>query len=81
MSEQEQCVWHLGTECSGAVSQVGMIGQQITVPICELHLHQHKCIMALHSKGYDIEEVLNQTPEWREQEIVKAGIDLNTVQP
>jgi hypothetical protein len=80
MSDQ-MCVWNLGSECDGDIADVGMIGNQVTVPICAKHLHQHKCIMALHSKGYDVEEVLNQTPEWREEEIVKVGIDLNTVQP
>lgn len=78
----EKCVWLLGTPCSGDTYEVEMFDHQIRIPICEGHLEQHKEIMTLHKNKYDVEEILNQTPEWRKQETLTlklSGLDNDEV--
>jgi hypothetical protein len=76
----DSCSWPVdGIPCDGEVASVCIMSGQLTVDMCANHLSHHKCIMALHTNGYKIEDVLNQTPKWREQEIAKLNIDLTTV--
>ena len=73
-----KCVWDMGTECSDDVKEVELFNSQIKIPICSKHLEEHKYIMVLHRNGYDIEEILQQTPEYRKGEylILKlSGLD------
>ena len=81
MSDEQQCVWNMEGACNGSVERRAMFNAQITVPICDKHFHDHVVVIALHSAGYDSEEIMAQTGEWREQEVVKRGIDLSTVKP
>ncbi|MFA5024276.1 MAG: hypothetical protein WC523_04930 [Patescibacteria group bacterium] len=64
----EECVWALGTPCEGVTCKKHLFTDQIDVPICEGHALEHRMIVALFSNGFDIEEVLNATPEWRREQ-------------
>ncbi len=65
-----KCVWNMGTDCSDDVEEVEFFNKQIKVPVCKNHIEEHKYVMILHKNGYDIEEVLNQTPEYRKGEVL-----------
>jgi hypothetical protein len=81
--EELKCVWHIGTPCCGEVKEVEMFGHQIRIPICENHVAEHKEIMLLNKNGYDVEEILNQTAEWRKQETLTlqlSGLDSGDVE-
>jgi hypothetical protein len=59
------------------VKNVDLFAGHIKVPVCERHLREHTIMLSLNSAGYDTEEILNQTAEWREQEydkLVKNGV-------
>jgi len=60
------CVWNMGYDCSGDVTQEEIMDKQISVPVCELHLKDHKQIMFLHKHGEDVEKVLMSSPEERQ---------------
>lgn len=85
----EKCIWILDTPCSetGIIEKKdwkAMFDGQIRIPICSDHFKQHKEIMLLHKNGYDVEEILNATPEWRKREcltIVLSNIDTDDVKP
>ena len=64
----EGCVWALGTPCSGEVKETMFFKGQIKVPVCESHVDEHRIIIMLFNNGYDVEEILNQTADWRKQE-------------
>jgi len=61
-------VWNLGTPCGGKLLTTEFFDHQIRIPICEGHVEEHKIILLLYKNGYDVEEILNQTAEWRKQE-------------
>jgi hypothetical protein len=85
-----KCIWNLGTPCSDDVILRKMFKKaetgvpQIEIPICSKHFEEHMEIMLLHKSGYDTEEILQQTPEWRRQQVLiiklsgldKSGSDL-----
>ena len=81
----EACVWHIGTPCSeNDTTWQEMFNHQIRIPICGDHFEQHKEIMLLHKNGYDVEEILNATPEWRKQEVLTlklSGLETGEVEP
>jgi hypothetical protein len=80
--EELKCVWHLGSNCTGEITEQELFNHQIRIPICECHLAEHKEIMLLHKNGYDVEEILNQTTEWRKQEVLTlqlSGLDSGEV--
>ncbi|MFA5024278.1 MAG: hypothetical protein WC523_04940 [Patescibacteria group bacterium] len=83
--EEKSCVWNMGTPCGGSVQEIRTFNDQITISMCENHLKEHKILMALHGIGYDVEKLLAETQEWRENEyntLVKSGkIDPNTIIP
>ena len=82
---KEACVWALGTPCAGETSEQKLFKNQIKVPICENHFDEHKTIILLFNNGYDVEEILNQTADWRKQEsltITLSGLaKLEDVEP
>lgn len=78
-----KCVWNMGTPCDGEVQEMKLFEQQIEVPMCESHLEQHKEVMILHKNGYDVEEVLQETPEYRRREVLTlklSGLDTDDVE-
>ena len=70
------CVWNMGTPCDGRVSNRLMFDNQLEIPICDQHLHEHREVMALHDKGHDIEEIVDMSPSRRKELIAKYSIDL-----
>ena len=66
--KEEGCVWALGTPCKGSVEWTKFFKGQIKVPVCESHIDEHRVIIMLFNNGYDVEEILNQTSDWRKQE-------------
>jgi hypothetical protein len=79
MAEKKlKCVWNMGTDCSDDVKEVEFFNAQIKVPVCGNHVEQHKYVMILHKNGYDVEEILQQTPEYRKGEVLVlklSGLD------
>jgi hypothetical protein len=68
----------MGTPCEGKVEEVEMFDGQIKIPICEQHLEEHRDIMILHKHKYDIEEILQESAEYRRQEVLVlklSGLD------
>ena len=65
-----KCVWHLGSPCDGKTEIRGFFGGQLKVPVCDGHLEGHKHIMLLHKNGYNVEQMLNETEEYRKQEVL-----------
>lgn len=68
----------MGTECSDDVQEVELFSKQIKVPVCSNHLNEHKFVMILHKNNYDVEEVLQKTPEFRKGEVLVlklSGLD------
>lgn len=82
--EEIKCVWMMGTPCSeDPATEVKLFSNQIKVPICKDHLEQHTHIMVLAQNGYDVEQILNETPEYRKEQVLilqLSGIDLNKVE-
>jgi len=66
-------VWELGSPCGGEIKMTPLFlsVDEITVPICEAHLIEHKIILALFKHGYNIDEMSIQSAEWRKQEFDK----------
>jgi hypothetical protein len=81
----EKCVWHIGTPCSdNDTDWKEMFNHQIRIPICANHYEQHLEIMLLHKNSYDVEEILNATPEWRRAEVLTlklSGLETGEVEP
>ena len=78
-----KCVWALGTPCGGATEEKELFNKEIKIPICDKHLGEHKEIMILEKNNYDLEEILQQTPEWRKQEVltlVLSGLNPDDVE-
>lgn len=69
-TDENECVWTIGTPCDGEVTWQEFFFHQIRIPVCKQHLREHWEIMVLYKNQYDVEEVLNQTPEWRKQEVL-----------
>jgi hypothetical protein len=77
MADKDKCVWHLGTPCSGKTELRGLFGGALKVPVCENHLEGHKNIMLLHKNNYNVEQMLNETEDFKKQEaltLVLGGI-------
>jgi len=73
-----KCVWNMGTDCSDDVQEVEFFNSQIKVPVCGNHIEQHKFVMILHKNGYDVEEILQQSAEYRKGEVLVlklSGLD------
>lgn len=73
-----KCVWNMGTDCSDDVQEVEFFNSQIKIPVCSNHIEQHRFVMILHKNGYDVEEVLQKSPEYRKQEVLVlklSGLD------
>ena len=80
--KEDACVWNMGTKCSADVEKVEFFNKQIRVPVCKKHVEDHRIIMLLHKNGYDVEEILQQTPDWRKQEaltIQLAGLNTDDI--
>jgi len=76
--EELKCVWCMGTPCEGKVSEVSFFNNQITIPVCEKHVEEHKHIMILHKNNYDVEEILQESPDYRKGEVLVlklSGLD------
>jgi hypothetical protein len=65
-----KCVWHLGSPCGGKTEIRPFFGGQLKVPVCENHLEGHKHIMLLHKNNYNVEQMLNESEEYRKQEVL-----------
>jgi len=73
-----KCVWNMGTDCSDEVEEVEFFNSQIKVPVCKNHIEQHKFVMILHKNNYDVEEILQQSPDYRKGEVLVlklSGLD------
>lgn len=85
-NKELKCVWMTGTECSAdadKAQEYKLFSKQIKVPMCCSHLDEHTHIMVLCNNGYDVEQVLQETPEWRKQQVLimkLAGLDLTAVE-
>lgn len=86
MSKEElKCVWHMGSPCShdGAAKEYEIFNKQIKVPMCDDHVEQHSYIMILAKNGYDVETILNETPEYRKEQVLilkLSGLDISQVE-
>lgn len=83
MSSNLKCVWDMGNGCSDEVEEVEFFNKQIKVPVCSNHIEQHKYVMILHKNNYDVEEVLQETPEYRKGEVLVlklSGLDDSDVE-
>ena len=69
-----KCVWNMGFPCKGKVEMKKILFGQIEIPICDAHLEAHKDIMILHKNNYDVEAVLNMTPEERKREALTLTV-------
>jgi hypothetical protein len=83
--EPLKCVWMTGTECTeNAIGEEHkLFSKQIKVPICQNHVEEHTHIMILCNNGYDVEQVLQETPEYRKQQVLilkLAGLDISGVE-
>lgn len=70
------CVWHMGGPCSDDVRMVEVFDSQIEVPMCTMHLSDHRLVWALHKHGFDIEEVLDMNRIQREALASASGIEI-----
>lgn len=73
-----RCVWSMGDECTDDVEEVEFFDSQIKVPVCGNHVEQHRCVMILHKNDYDVEEILQQTADYRKGEVLVlklSGLD------
>jgi hypothetical protein len=78
MTKKLKCVWNMGDECSDDVEERTFFNSSIKVPVCSNHIEQHEYIMILHRNGYDPERILQETPEYRKQEVLVlqlSGLD------
>ena len=71
MEDSKTCIWNMGPECSGKVEEHLFFDNQIRVTVCERHAEDHKNVMILHANGYNVEEVLEKTEEYRKNEVAK----------
>jgi len=72
------CVWGMGDACSGEIEEVEFFDSQIKVPVCANHIEQHKFVMILAKNDYDVEEILQETSEYRKGEVLLlklSGLD------
>ena len=77
-SKQLKCVWNMGTECSDKVEEMGFFDSSIKVPVCSNHVEEHKFVMILHKNDYDVEEILQQSSDFRKGEVLilkLSGLD------
>ena len=73
----------MGTPCNGEIKERPMFDNQMMVPTCDFHYEEHINVMTLHQNGYDIEEILQQTNEWRKAEVEKlvaSGVNISKIQ-
>lgn len=77
------CVWNMGTDCTDDVTEIEFFNKQIKVPVCSSHIEQHRIIMVLHKNDFDVEEMLQQTPEYRKEQMLilkLSGLDEGEVE-
>ena len=82
-NKELKCVWNMGTDCSDVIEEVEFFNTQIKVPVCSSHIEQHKFVMVLHKNNYDVEEILQQSPEYRKGEVLVlklSGLDDSDVE-
>ena len=65
-----KCVWNTGGDCVDDTYDTVIFGSSIQIPICHKHLKDHKNVMILHANNYDVEEVIQKSPEWRQEEVL-----------
>ena len=78
-----KCVWNMGGDCSKDVSEVEFFNHQIKVPVCDEHVEQHRHVMILYKNGYDVEEILQESAEYRKNEVLViqlSGLDDDEVE-
>jgi hypothetical protein len=79
-----KCVWNMGTPCSDDVEERTLFQSQIKIPICINHYEEHKNIILLHKNHYDVEELLQKTPDDRKAEVLTillSKLDTTDVEP
>jgi hypothetical protein len=71
-----RCVW-CTEECTSDVQMVNFFSPEIKVPVCKLHIDEHRKVMAFHNHGFDVEEIL-ALPHEQWDDLLKANnIDWN----
>lgn len=78
--EELLCEWKISNTCKGKIQKQYMFDKQLFVPLCEGHMKEHRDVMFLYKNGYDIEEVLNMSPEDRRREALTLGLSLSTTE-
>jgi hypothetical protein len=76
--KQEGCVWNISDKCTTELMWLKVFNSQLCIPICSHHKAEHADIMTLYKNGYDVEEILTKTPEWRHGEVMTiklSGLD------
>lgn len=76
--QQRKCVWQVHGKCSGKIKMVQLFSNRVKIPVCEDHTEQHEHIMVLHKNGYDLDKILNESPEYRKGEVLTlqlSGLD------
>ena len=62
-----ECAFRVSDGCSGDVNINELFSGQLSIPICEKHIAEHKQVMFLHKVGIDVEEIISKTSEERTQ--------------
>jgi hypothetical protein len=73
----KECLWQMDDKCDGEVISAELFNNQIRIDICPKHLRFHRLIECLSKHGIDVDVLLNQTQEWREQEAARLGINVD----
>ena len=74
---QLKCVWDLGIEHEGDVSNRGMFDDQISIPICDGCFEVHNRIMYLHEQKIDVDIILLLSRSARD-ELYEAYREVNS---
>jgi hypothetical protein len=77
-----KCVWDMGTDCCDDAEEIGFFDGKVKVPVCSNHIEQHKEVMLLFKNGYDVEDMLQQTAEYRKEQVLilkLSGLDAGEV--
>ena len=66
------CVWNMGSDCGGEVSEEPMFRDQLKVPVCSKHYEEHlKLMLLIKDSKNTTEDLLKLTQEERDKELVK----------
>lgn len=69
--EKLECVLPLGTKCGGSVSMKTILGTtDVRVPVCEKHFEELEDMLFLYQNGYDPNDMLERSEEWRKKEVL-----------